>query len=137
MPRTSQVDPNLNTTRFKYSTFFITVNTNQRDFNPDTLRSAIDQIFSNDDMFNSLLTGDTSTIDVSYSTVHFSVSAGPKHGFIHAHILVKIRHHSFIKFNLPLLRKVLATNLHLPNIHLDLKGFGESSMTVLNYIENQ
>lgn len=121
--------------RWKYSTWFLTINTNQRSFPRSKLRSVLLRIFQDDSMFKALLKGEgIDTVDFPWSSVQFAVEVGPKTGYIHAHALVKIRHQGMLKLNIDLLKSVLLKSLNLDGIHLDVRGMGNSEMTLLEYL---
>ena len=120
--------------RWKYSQYFLTINTNQTDYDPDKLKSALGQLFSNDEMFYKLVKGDGEKIDKEWSTVQFSVEKGPKTGFIHAHALIRLRHTTMTHFNVQLLHKVLEKQLGLTGVHVDIKASGISTKTLEEYV---
>lgn len=120
--------------RWKYSQFFITINTNRKDYDKAKLKSALGQIFSSDEMFYALLTGDMSKVDKEWATAQFAVEVGPKTGFIHSHILIKLRHNTKVHFKIDLLRKVLEKQLGLDGVHIDLIASGMSDKTLQEYI---
>lgn len=122
---------------WKYSTFFITINTNRRDYDKEKLRKALGIIFGEDDMFYKLIEGDTSKIDKEWSTVQISAEKGPKMEFVHSHVLVKLRHNTKVHFKIELLRKVLVKELGLENVHIDVQGMGNSDKQLEDYIINQ
>jgi hypothetical protein len=135
MPRVESLKPAGN--KFSYSTFFITISTNQRNYDREKLIAALTQIFGEDDMFYTLLRGDTSKIDKEWSTVQFSAEKGHKKGFMHSHVLVKLRHNTKVQFKYDILRRVLEKELGLEGVHIDCKGYGNSDKTLEQYIENQ
>ncbi len=137
MPRVIENKKKEKGPRSSYSTYFITINTNRKDFDKDKPRSAIQQIFGNDEIFYALIKGDTSRIDKEYSTVQFSAEAGPKTGYIHSHVLIKLKHTTKTHFNIELLRRILIKELGLTDVHIDVKAFGASDKVLEEYIENQ
>lgn len=137
MPRVIEPKQKDKGPRSSYSTYFITINTNRKDYDKEKLRNALTQIFGRDDIFYALIKGDTSKIDKDYSTVQFSAEAGPKTGYIHSHVLIKLKHTTKTHFNVDLLRKILIKELGLTDVHIDIKGFGASDKVLEQYIENQ
>lgn len=137
MPRIVERENKPKGTRSSYSTFFITINTNRKDYDKAKLKSAIGQIFGRDDIFYALIKGDTSRIDKDYSTVQFSAEAGPKTGFVHSHVLIKLKHNTKTHFNIELLRKILIKELGLTDVHIDVKALGASDKVLEEYIETQ
>lgn len=120
--------------RWKYSTFFITINTNRTDYDAEKLKKALGQILSNDDLFYKLLKGNTDLIDKEYATAQYAVEVGTKTHNVHAHILIKLRHNTKVQFNSALLHKVLEQKLGVVGVYVDVKGFGQSDKTIQEYI---
>lgn len=121
-------------TKWKYSTFFITINTNQKDFDREKLKSVLTQIYGNDTMFYALMKGDMAKVDKDWTSVSFGIEVGDKTGFVHSHSLIKLRHHTKLSFNLDLLKKVLMKELKLDGIYVNVQSSGNSEMNLSQYI---
>jgi hypothetical protein len=135
MPRiTREVDSGTNT-KWRYSTFFITINTNQPSFDTALLESVINRVFGDDEKFYHLLDGSVSTIDRAYSNIDYTIERGSgPNGKIHSHILINLRHHTVLRMRIPELREVLCRALKLENVHIDVQASGNPQASLLDYI---
>jgi hypothetical protein len=136
MPRVTAAAPSSSRESWKYSTFFVTVNTNTREYDKAKLKSVLTRIFSDDDMFYGLFEGTgLDTFDRDYSSVRFTVEVGPKLSLVHSHILIKTRHKGHVKINIPLFTEVLRKALSLSGINVNVRASGDTAARLQDYIE--
>lgn len=120
---------------WKYSTFFLTINTNRQDYDRQKLREVLDRLYGDDDMFYSLIAGEgLDTIDRDYTIVEFAIEVGKVGGKIHSHALIMMRHKGRIRLNIQLLRTVLKKALGLSDLHIDVKASGDTIRRLADYI---
>ena len=108
--------------KFKYSSFFVTINTNQADFDEDVLFDAFEKFYQN--IGNFIVFNEYGhTID-KINLVNSPSSAtevGGKFGRVHLHAQIDIRHFSNIRLNSDMMRTFFRDELALPGVHVDIK----------------
>jgi hypothetical protein len=131
---------------WKYSTFFVTINPNKTEFDSQRLRSMMDKLFSDDDMFyglfksqnkNSLDPNDEASIDKSFTTVEYTIEKGPKLKRAHVHFQAKLRHRTHLHFNTQVLTLLMNKALDIPqgeNVYVKIKASGNSDKTLKDYM---
>jgi hypothetical protein len=143
MPRVHRAKKDESGKTWRYSNFFITINTNRPDYDIEDFHDVLRQIFGDDEKFYHLFTGKTDTVDKAYTDIDYAVEKGSRYvdpetgenmGNVHAHLLIHMRHHSRLAVDIPLLRTVLCRALGLEGLYLQVLGSGDSDATLHDYL---
>lgn len=122
---------------WKYSSFFVTVNTNRtpEEIAPYKLDEVMDYIIDNEDVFYTLIKGYDDTIDKTFAEVEYTVEVGGKYHRLHTHFFVKMRHRGRISINIDRLRNIFEKKLNIVGIKIHIKGMGASGLTLKQYMD--
>lgn len=132
--------------QLKHSSFFVTINTNQRinklseefiDFN-EKFKLIMDKLFNNhmDDIIEFKLEDADPEKDIKNVNTEYAIEVGEKTGTIHSHSLISVSHYTLIQLNYEFIRDFIKTEMNLDNIYLNNRVvYGASStMNLQEYI---
>src|ERR1700677_4872483 len=126
--------------KWNYSTFFLTINTNQQAYATSKLKKRLTELFENDDDFYLLFKnrpgteGGVESIDREDAKIQMAIEVGPKSKKVHAHVLIRVRHHGNIQFDKAFTDDVIKKLLGVDGIYINIKGSGASILTLEEYI---
>jgi hypothetical protein len=132
--------------QLKNSSFFITINTNQRINKLSEEYEKFIKKFKDvkDDLFNNYLNEiiifkddlcDKEN-DIKNVNTEYSIEVGEKTGCIHSHTLMKISHYTNIQINYKFITDFIKGSMNLPNIYLNNRVYyNNSEQNLKDYIE--
>jgi hypothetical protein len=126
--------------KWDYSTFFVTLNTNQQNYSVTKLRKKLSELFESDDDFYMLFKnrpgteGGVETVDRDNAKVEMVIEVGAKTKKVHAHVLIRLRHHGRIMWDKPFADEVIQKHLGLDGMYINFKASGASISTLEEYM---
>ena len=130
--------------KLKSSNFYLTINTNQSyKINPDGLENdtevfedVIKDVLANFNDYVTLPAGvmwdDDNIRDVD---IDYVIEKGLNKGFLHSHILIKIKHTTNVKLDFKKIKSKICTDLGLKNIYLKNYVSKNNDQNILQYIQ--
>ena len=125
----------------KFSSFFVTINTNQSYKEDDPSIDDDAQIFSSviEDILNNI--GDYITLPVGDdlskvkdADLEYVVERGSKMRSLHTHIMIKFKHNSNVKLNYKKIKDKIKSELGLNNIYFQNKMVRANNENLANYL---
>ena len=117
------------------SRFFITLNTNQTDYDKTRLKNVIDDFYDNMELFLKYKDGKGTIDNVREINLQAGLEEGTKQGRQHCHMLVTIKHNTKLHIDIELARSFFTEELGLPSVHLNCQYIQSNIDNILKYIE--